>query len=70
MSRRGRIDRKTAETSVTVELNLDGSGTADVGSGIGFLDHMLTALARHARFDLSLACTGDLEVDDHHMAGW
>ena len=47
-------------------MSLDGSGTADVSSGIGFLDHMLTALAKHSRMDLFLRCKGDLEVDDHH----
>jgi len=65
-ARRARVSRKTLETDVTVELALDGSGRAQVASGIGFLDHMLGALARHARFDLELRCAGDLEIDDHH----
>lgn len=60
--------RTTAETAVSVTLALDGTGRAEVSTGIGFLDHMLTALARHARFDLTLACRGDLAVDDHHTA--
>lgn len=62
------ISRKTGETDITVTVNLDGTGAASVRTGIGFLDHMLTALARHARLDLTLACTGDLQVDDHHTA--
>jgi imidazoleglycerol-phosphate dehydratase len=66
--RTGRYGRSTAETSASVELNLDGSGRVDVNTGIGFLDHLMTALARHARFDLMLRCEGDLEVDDHHTA--
>jgi imidazoleglycerol phosphate dehydratase HisB len=53
---------------VKVALTIDGSGRAEVRTGIGFLDHLLTALARHARFDLTLACDGDLHVDDHHTA--
>lgn len=60
------VRRSTAETDVTVELTLDGSGQADVTTGVGFYDHLLTAFARHARFDLVLRCRGDLEVDDHH----
>lgn len=60
--------RKTRETDIAVALQLDGSGQAKVATGIGFLDHLLTALARHARFDLELTCRGDLEVDDHHTA--
>lgn len=69
MNRRtARIERRTAETSVTVDLQVDGKGTTDIRTGIGFLDHLLTALARHARFDLTLSCDGDLQVDDHHSA--
>jgi imidazoleglycerol-phosphate dehydratase len=64
--RRASITRKTLETSITLELTLDGEGRAEVKTGIGFLDHMLAALAKHARFDLRLSCEGDLEVDDHH----
>jgi imidazoleglycerol-phosphate dehydratase len=60
------VTRTTNETAITVSLALDGEGSAEVESGIGFLDHMLTALARHARFDLTLSCNGDLEIDDHH----
>jgi imidazoleglycerol-phosphate dehydratase len=68
MPRTGKVERQTGETEVRVELVLDGEGHADVETGLGFLDHMLTSLAKHGRFDLQLACEGDLEVDDHHTA--
>jgi imidazoleglycerol-phosphate dehydratase len=64
--RTARVDRSTAETTITCSLAVDGSGEARISTGIGFLDHLLTALARHARFDLDLECRGDLEIDDHH----
>ncbi|MCP4247980.1 MAG: imidazoleglycerol-phosphate dehydratase HisB [bacterium] len=67
-SRRAEIARQTTETNITLALNLDGTGAGDLQTGVGFLDHLLTALARHARFDLQLTCTGDLHVDDHHTA--
>ena len=60
------LRRKTGETEVEVRLDLDGSGTSVVTTGLGFLDHMLSALTRHARLDLELRCAGDLRVDDHH----
>ncbi len=60
------IIRKTAETDITLQLNLDGKGTSQIDSGCGFLDHMLTLFARHGRFDLTLTCKGDTYVDDHH----
>ena len=60
------ITRKTAETDIYLNLNLDGSGTCSVDSSCGFLDHMLTLLARHGRFNLILKCKGDVYVDDHH----
>src|SRR2546421_6803165 len=60
--------RATRETSITVTLTLDGTGKADVKTGLGILDHLLEALSRHARFDVTLACEGDLHVDDHHTA--
>lgn len=66
--RTARVTRKTKETDIELELCLDGAGLADVATGIGFLDHMIVSLARHARFDLELRCTGDLDVDDHHTA--
>lgn len=62
------IDRRTQETEISVRLNLDGTGAAQVSTGIGFLDHLLAALAKHARFDLDLSCKGDLLIDDHHTA--
>ncbi|HVL68071.1 MAG TPA: imidazoleglycerol-phosphate dehydratase HisB [Vicinamibacterales bacterium] len=68
MTRRAQIERATAETAVTVTLALDGTGRADIRTGIGFLDHLYTALARHARFDVMLRCDGDLHLDDHHTA--
>ncbi len=64
--RQATISRKTGETDIELTLNLDGSGESDVNSGIGFLDHMLTLFARHGRFDLTLSCLGDAQVDDHH----
>jgi imidazoleglycerol-phosphate dehydratase len=65
-ARRAEITRKTLETSIALELSLDGEGRPEIKTGIGFLDHMLASLARHARFDLRLSCEGDLEIDDHH----
>jgi imidazoleglycerol-phosphate dehydratase len=66
--RTARVHRQTRESQVEVLLNLDGSGRADIATGIGFLDHMLDSLARHSRFDLTLKATGDLHVDQHHTA--
>ena len=60
------LRRATRETDITVHLELDGEGRAEVATGIGFLDHLLTSLAHHALFDLTIAATGDLEVDEHH----
>ena len=59
-------NRKTAETDITLALDLDGTGKSEIDSGVGFLNHMLTLLARHARMDMILRCAGDTEVDDHH----
>ncbi len=67
-ARRAAIDRRTNETQITGELSLDGTGRAEVATGIGMLDHLFAALAKHARFDLVLRCSGDLVVDDHHTA--
>ena len=64
--RRAEVDRETAETRIHVTLNVDGSGHADVTTGIGFYDHMLSAFAKHGRFDLRVEATGDLHVDAHH----
>lgn len=60
------VRRRTRETDVTVRIALDGSGTAEVSTGVGFFDHLLTSLAHHALVDLRIEATGDLEVDDHH----
>ena len=60
------IRRETAETKISLTLDLDGSGKGEIGTGVGFLDHMLTLLARHGRFDLTVHCDGDTNVDDHH----
>ncbi|MBQ6439714.1 MAG: imidazoleglycerol-phosphate dehydratase HisB [Mogibacterium sp.] len=64
--RTSEISRVTAETDIKLSLDLDGSGVSDVDTGVGFLDHMLTLLARHARFDLYVKAKGDVYVDDHH----
>jgi len=64
--RRARLERKTKETEIRLELNIDGSGKSLIKSGIPFLDHMLTLFAKHAVADLKLQCHGDLEVDGHH----
>ncbi|MGI4952134.1 MAG: imidazoleglycerol-phosphate dehydratase HisB [Janthinobacterium lividum] len=66
MARTAEITRTTSETDITVRLNLDGSGRCAAATGVGFLDHMLTALARHGLFDLEVQATGDLHIDDHH----
>ena len=66
--RSAEIKRKTAETDVALSLTLDGRGTSAIDSGCGFLDHMLTLFAKHARFDLSVSCKGDTNVDYHHTA--
>jgi len=64
--RTGNCKRMTAETEITLTLDLDGQGKSDIETGVGFLDHMLTLFARHARIDLNVRCTGDTNVDDHH----
>ncbi len=60
------VNRTTAETDIALTLNLDGKGSSEIQTGCGFLDHMLTLFAKHARFDLTLSCKGDTQVDDHH----
>ncbi len=60
------IERKTAETDISLTLNLDGKGDSTISTGCGFLDHMLTLFAKHGRFDLTVYCKGDTYVDDHH----
>ncbi|SFQ96642.1 imidazoleglycerol-phosphate dehydratase HisB [Poseidonocella sedimentorum] len=64
--RHARIARQTAETNITVEINLDGSGTYDNQTGVGFFDHMLDQLSRHALIDMTIRAEGDLHIDDHH----
>ena len=64
--RRAKVERKTHETNISVEINLDGDGLCDIDTGIGFLNHMLTLIAFHGKFDLFIKCSGDLYVDDHH----
>ena len=64
--RTAEIVRNTAETKIRLKLNLDGTGKSEIDTGIGFLDHMLTLFAKHGRFDLSVYCDGDTQVDDHH----
>lgn len=66
--RRAEITRETAETAIRVALDLDGTGRAEIATGIGFLDHMLTALARHSLIDMAIAARGDLHIDFHHTA--
>jgi imidazoleglycerol-phosphate dehydratase len=61
------VSRQTKETSITVELNLDGNGSSKVSTGIGFFDHMLVSFTKHGLFDLTVKATGDLHVDDHHL---
>ena len=61
------VTRTTRETTVSVRLTLDGTGTADVATGVGFYDHLLGSLAHHGLFDLTITATGDLQVDEHHM---
>ena len=66
MERQSTVHRRTAETDIQVSLDLDGSGVYTVQTGIPFLDHMLSMVARHGFFDLDVAATGDLDVDQHH----
>ena len=65
-ARTAKIDRKTKETDITIELNLDGLGKYEIDTGVGFLDHMLTHLSKHGKIDLVVKAKGDLEVDAHH----
>lgn len=66
MTRTAQITRETAETNIECLLELDGTGRSDIKTGLGFLDHMLSALAKHGRFDLNLTASGDTHIDDHH----
>ena len=65
--RTAKISRKTSETDIKMELTLDGTGSQDISTGIGFFDHMLTAFTRHGGFDLTVDAKGDLDVDEHHL---
>ena len=65
-ARKAEVRRKTKETDITLALNLDGEGKSRIATGVGFLDHMVTSLATHARFDLQVRAKGDLHVDAHH----
>lgn len=67
LDRKAAINRKTKETAISLRLNLDGTGKSKIATTIGFLDHMLVALARHASFDLSVKAKGDTHVDQHHL---
>lgn len=62
------VSRKTKETTISVTVDLDGTGKSEISTGLGFLDHMFTALSKHSMIDINLTCKGDLEVDDHHTA--
>ena len=64
--RTSEVIRNTAETEITLKLNLDGTGKSEINTGVGFLDHMLTLFAAHGKFDLTVICKGDTQVDDHH----
>ena len=66
MARTASISRKTGETDIQIEVNLDGTGVSRIDTGVGFFDHMLTALSRHSLMDLAVSCKGDTWVDDHH----
>lgn len=66
MTRNAMVERSTRETTIRVKVGLDGDGTSQIQTGLGFLDHMLGALSLHARIDIDLACEGDVHVDDHH----
>lgn len=67
MARTARVDRTTSESAITVELNLDGSGATHISTGVGFYDHMLTALGKHSLIDLTIEAAGDVHIDGHHV---
>lgn len=67
-ARRAHLERKTRETSIEVTVDIDGTGRSDVQTGVGFLDHLLDAVARHGLFDLTVKADGDLQIDSHHTA--
>ncbi|HHU39045.1 MAG TPA: imidazoleglycerol-phosphate dehydratase HisB [Propionibacterium sp.] len=67
MARIGRAERSTSESTISVEVNLDGTGVANISTGVGFYDHMLTSLSKHSLIDLTVAATGDVHIDGHHV---
>ena len=67
MARKARIERTTSESTITVELDLDGTGTSSISTGVGFYDHMLTALSKHSLIDLTVDAVGDVHIDGHHV---
>ena len=67
MARTARAERSTSESQIVVEVNLDGTGVANVSTGVGFYDHMLTALAKHSLIDITVEATGDVHIDGHHV---
>ena len=68
MARKAKVERKTGETDIVLELVLDGSGNSEVSTGNGFMDHMMVLFSRHGLFDLKLTCKGDTHIDFHHSA--
>ena len=64
--RKGKVDRKTSETEIALEMDIDGSGDTSIDTGIGFLDHMINLMFFHGKMDLNLSCSGDIYIDDHH----
>ena len=67
MGRRARVERTTSESTIVVELDLDGTGRSEISTGVGFYDHMLTALSKHSLIDLTVEATGDVHIDGHHV---
>lgn len=67
MGRRARVERITSESTIVVELDLDGTGRSEISTGVGFYDHMLTALSKHSLIDLTVEATGDVHIDGHHV---
>ena len=67
MARKARIERTTSESTITVELDLDGTGASSISTGVGFYDHMLTALSKHSLIDLTVDAVGDVHIDGHHV---
>lgn len=66
MSRTATVERTTSESTISVSINLDGTGSSQISTGVGFYDHMLTALSKHSGIDMTISCTGDVQIDGHH----